>query len=314
MLDRAHLPMGDGAEFDAIRAMLVAWGPQAIGIGDDAAVLEIPDGERLVASTDATVENVHFRRGWLSAEEIGGRAAAAALSDLAAMAATPRGLLLALGVPDGWREELDAIARGVGRVSAAAGCPIIGGNITRASELLVTVTVLGSAGHPLRRAGARPGDIIFVTGELGGPGAALAAWVSGAQPEPAHRDRFAHPVPRIQEARWLAERGATAAIDISDGLVRDAAHVARASGVSISIDAARVPTTAGTTTDLAVASGEEYELLVAMPPGANVDIDAFRQLFRTSLTSIGRVVSAGSAPVVIAGLSLPSGVAFDHFS
>ena len=101
-----HLAMGDGAEFDAIRSMLAVWGSQAVAIGDDAAVLSVPEGEKLVVSTDATMENVHFLAEWLGADEIGARAAAAALSDLAAMSATPRGLVLALGVPERWRDEL----------------------------------------------------------------------------------------------------------------------------------------------------------------------------------------------------------------
>ncbi|MDB4882941.1 MAG: thiamine-monophosphate kinase, partial [Gemmatimonadetes bacterium] len=216
--------MGDGAEFDAIRRLLAIWESQAIGIGDDAAIVDIPAGERLVVSTDAAVENVHFRRAWLSAEEIGARATAAALSDLAAMAATPRGLLLALALPDHWRAELDALARGVGRVASATGCPIVGGNITRAAELSLTLTVLGSAVHPLERAGAVVGDDVYVTGTLGGPGAALRSWLAGGIPSPEDRARFASPMPRLHEARWLAALGAHAAIDISDGLLGDAAH------------------------------------------------------------------------------------------
>ena len=140
-----HLAMGEGPEFDAIRRLLANWGSAASGIGDDAAVLDLPADERLVVSTDASIEGVHFRREWMSAEEVGARAAAAALSDLAAMGAMPRGLLLALGVPEGWRAELDALAQGVGAVASAAGCPIIGGNVSAASELSLTITVLGGA-------------------------------------------------------------------------------------------------------------------------------------------------------------------------
>src|SRR5712664_3042862 len=114
----ANIPLGHGAEFDAIREMLAQWGDHARGIGDDAAVLDVPAGEQLVTSTDASVEGVHFRRDWLLPAEIGERATAAALSDLAAMAATPLGLLLALGVPDDWREELARLAGGVGVVAA----------------------------------------------------------------------------------------------------------------------------------------------------------------------------------------------------
>src|ERR1700730_3200886 len=123
-----NIPLGPGAEFDAIREMLAQWGDRARGIGDDAAALDVPQGEMLIASTDASVEDVHFKRDWLSATEIGGRAAAAALSDLAAMGARPLGLLLALGVPDDWREKLVELAEGVGNLAAQHGCPIVGGN------------------------------------------------------------------------------------------------------------------------------------------------------------------------------------------
>ena len=122
-----HLTLGTGAEFDAIRAMLHEWGPRASGIGDDAAVLDVPAGKRLVVSTDATFEGVHFHREWLSAEEIGARAATAALSDLAAMAAEPLGLLLALGVPESWQQELAELARGVGNPAGYAGGGAVGG-------------------------------------------------------------------------------------------------------------------------------------------------------------------------------------------
>jgi thiamine-monophosphate kinase len=282
-----HLPLAEGAEFDLVRTLLFEWGTRARGIGDDAAVLDVPAGERLVASTDASVEGVHFRRDWLSPEEIGGRAAAAALSDLAAMAATPLGMLLALGLPGAWREDVREIARGIGAMAERCGCPIVGGNLSRATELSLTVTVLGGARRPLRRSGARPGDTLYVTGRLGGPGAALRALQSGSAPSRADMLRFAAPVPRLREARWLAERGAHAAVDISDGLLADAAHVARASAVTLEIDLAGVPRVDRVSPEESATSGEEYELLVAMP--AAVDVPAFVSRFGCDLTVIGRV-------------------------
>src|SRR5918993_86019 len=133
-----HIPLGSGPEFDAIRTMLEEWGSLAVGIGDDAAVLDVPAGERLVVSTDASVEGVHFRRDWLTAAEIGERATIAALSDLAAMAAAPLGLLLALSLPESWQERLRELARGVGAAAARARCPIVGGNVTRGAGLSLT--------------------------------------------------------------------------------------------------------------------------------------------------------------------------------
>jgi len=309
-----HLGMGDGAEFDAIRRLLELWGSAAHGIGDDAAVVDIPAGERLVVSTDASVENVHFRCEWLTAEEIGARATTAALSDLAAMAATPRGLLLALALPESWRGELDALARGVGRVASAAECPIVGGNITRATELSLTLTVLGSAVRPLERSGAVDGDDIYITGKLGGPGAALRSWLAGEIPTPEHRARFASPAPRLRESRWLAAHGAHAAIDISDGLLGDAAHLARASRVSITFDDDAIPCIDGASLSEACVSGEEYELLVAMPRDASVDVAAFEREFGLPLTRIGSVVASASGTVRFLTGFMPSTVGHDHLT
>jgi thiamine-monophosphate kinase len=288
---RSHLTLGAGVEFDTIRAMLRVWGAQATGIGDDAAVLQLPAGESLVVSTDASFEKVHFRREWLTAREIGARATAAALSDLAAMAAAPAGLLLALGVPPSWRSELDALARGVGEMAAATGCPIVGGNVTRADALSLTITVLGTSAHPLERGGARVGDALYVTGALGGPGSALDALLRGSTPREVDRARFAAPQPRIAEARWLAERRARAAIDVSDGLVADAGHLAAASDVHVVLDLASLPCIEGIAPESAASSGEEYELLVAFAADQPPDTEAFRARFGIPLTAIGRMVS-----------------------
>jgi thiamine-monophosphate kinase len=308
----SHLPLGEGAEFDAIRALLAEWGTRARGIGDDAAVIQVPAGEQLVASTDASVEEVHFRREWLTAEEIGARAAAAALSDLAAMAARPLGLLLALAVPARWDDELGALARGVGAVAERAGCAIVGGNVTRARELSLTITVLGTAVAPLRRSGACVGHRVFVTGRLGGPGAALAALLAGRRPDAAARARFVAPVPRIHEARWLAEHGASAAIDVSDGLLADAAHLARASGVSLAIELAALPCMDGVRPEEAAASGEEYELLVTLSPDA--ELAGFEERFGAPVTAIGVVAAAGAQPVRLVGAPAAAVRGHDHLA
>jgi thiamine-monophosphate kinase len=309
-----HLTLGPGAEFDAIRAMLHEWGARASGIGDDAAVLDVPAGTRLVVSTDATFEGVHFRREWLSAEEIGARATTAALSDLAAMAAAPLGLLLALGVPEGWQQELTELARGVGRPVEQAGCRIVGGNVTRARELSLTLTVLGAAAHPLRRDGARAGEIVLVTGRLGGPGAALHALQSGRVPDPEHMSRFASPRARLDESRWLARAGASAAIDVSDGLGADLTHLARASGVTIDLDLQRIPCVQGVTPEEALVSGEEYELVVTFPPHAVPDVAEFEQQFGLPLTPIGVVTAATGEPVRMAGARVDPARGHDHLS
>jgi thiamine-monophosphate kinase len=311
-MNGVHLPLGAGGEFDAIRAMLEEWGPHATGVGDDAALVTVPANEQLVVSTDASVEKVHFRREWMTPAEIGERAASAALSDLAAMAAAPLGLLLALSVPERWQEDLTELARGVGAASARARCPIVGGNLTRGDALSLTLTVLGSAARPLRRDGARHGDRLFVTGRLGGPGAALRALLDGRVPAPAHRARFVSPRARLDEARWLAAHGAHASIDVSDGLLADAAHLARASGVTLAIDLGAMPCVDGVSPRDAATSGEEYELLVTVPSSAALDVAAFSRSFGLPLTEIGRVVAAGPEPVRLDDGTVVDVPGFDH--
>ncbi len=140
----ANVALGPGPEFDLVRTMLSRWGALARGVGDDAALLDLPPGSRLAVSTDSSVENVHFRREWLSAEEIAYRAAAAALSDLAAMGAAPLGMVIALTLTDAWRAQVARLADGFAVASRELGAPIGGGNLTKGSELSITVTVLGS--------------------------------------------------------------------------------------------------------------------------------------------------------------------------
>jgi len=283
------IALGPGREFDVIRDLVRRWGASAHGIGDDAAILDVPAGNRLVASTDATVENVHFRREWLAPSEIGYRAATAALSDLAAMAAVPVAMLVAMSVPERWREQLGGIAEGIGDASRSFNAPITGGNLTTGSELSLTVTVLGYAARPLARDLARGGDAVYVTGLLGGPGRALAAWESGAAPDADDRARFARPTARIREALWLAAHGATAAIDISDGLVADAGHLAAASRLDVCIERDAIPVVVGASPSDAMRSGEEYEL--ALTASAPIDEHGFAREFGVPLTRIGTVVA-----------------------
>lgn len=314
--DEPALRLGRGREFDAIRALLARWGDRAVGIGDDAAVVRVPRGDALLVSVDTALENRHFRDDWLTPREIGYRAVTAALSDLAAMAAQPLGILVALALPERWSAHLPAIADGIADAVSAAGTTILGGNLAAAEALGLTTTVLGSAFAPLRRGGLRPGDAVYVTGQLGGPGAAVAAWNSGHRLHDAHRQRFAHPVARLREARWLADRGANAAIDISDGLAADLEHLAAASGVGLDVDLDLVPLVDGVNGPVAAAaSGEEYELVVGAPDGASLDATEFERSFGIPLTAIGRVASRESGLVFRRGaerVAKPSG--YDHLS
>ena len=261
-----HMAMGPGREFDTIRRLMDRWGALAVGIGDDAALLHAPSGRTLVASTDAFVENAHFREGWISPSEIGARATAAALSDLAAMGARADSVLIAFVVPDGWRARLLDVADGIARVLGPTGARIAGGNMSSGAEFSITTTVIGSAARVIPRSGARPGDILMLTGALGGPGVALRAFDDGVEPPTWARDRFAAPEPRLLAGQAFAAAGAHAMLDISDGLAADARHLAAASRVSLRIDAGRVPRGPGVTIPEALTSGEEYELLVAVPP------------------------------------------------
>ena len=309
------IELGPGREFDIIRDLLARWGARATGIGDDAALLDVPDGEHLVVSTDTSVEHIHFERAWLTPREIGYRATMAALSDLAAMAASPLGILLALGLPKSWLDATGELGDGVGDALDRAKTIVRGGDITGATDLTLGFTVLGSTAAPLRRNGARLGDTVYVTGKLGGPGAALAAWQRGDTPSAEARERFAHPVARITEAIWLARGGARAAIDISDGLLADAEHMAVASGVRIQIDLDQLPLHEGVSAHDAAVSGEEYELIVC---AAALNVSAFERANQLSLTAVGRVLEpipdGIGVSVRMNGERLARAEGFRHFS
>ena len=306
-----NIALGPGKEFDIVRALLAEWGKSAERIGDDAAILRVPDGEKLVVSTDTSLEGVHFRRDWLNHFEIGYRATAAALSDLAAMAARPLGLLIALTLPEADRNEARAIATGIREGASAVLCPIVGGDLTSGKLLSLTITALGSVARPLSRAGARAGQRVYVTGRLGGPAAALRAWRAGKEPTERDRARFANPVPRIDAAIGLAERGATSAIDVSDGLIADLGHIAAASKVSMEIDLDRIPRLDGITALEAANSGEEYEVVVTAP---GIDAAQFTSEFGLDLTEIGRVVAGPPrAELLKDGKQVTAPPGFDHF-
>jgi thiamine-monophosphate kinase len=293
-----RIALGAGGEFDRVRAIAAALGDAIGPIGDDTA--PIPEGEgTLVVSVDASVEDVHFRRGWLSHEEIGWRATAGALSDLAAAAATPVGVVAAVVVPRKAGEEaLVDLMRGVGAAATSTGARVIGGDLTSGEQWAVVVTVFGRAVRPMSRVGATPGDGVWVTGVIGGARAALQAWTTSIEPDPEARRVFAHPIPRIGAARWLAARGATALIDLSDGLGGDAEHLAMASGVQLRIELERLPlhgsvASAARHIDeppelFAATAGEDYELLVTLPGGFDGAAE-FLRVHGIALTRVGTV-------------------------
>ena len=166
---------------------------------------------------------------------------------------------------------------------------------------------------PVGRDGARAGDRLYVTGTLGGPGTALAALVRSAVPEPRYRERFAHPVPRLAEGRWLAGRGARAMIDISDGLCSELRHLAAASGVAVRVDLDRIPCLEGLDARVAAASGEEYELLCAVP--GELDAEGFRLTFGVPVTPIGTVHEGAAGDVAFRrAVRVDLGGGYDHFT
>jgi thiamine-monophosphate kinase len=255
-----------------------------VGSGDDATVVE--RHAPMVTSVDAVVEGVHFRIPPFTPAQAGAKALAVALSDLAAMGASAREAYVQLGLPERLDREALALADGIGEVAAREGVAIAGGDVSRSPSLFLAVTAVGSveeASAAVRRDGARPGDALVITGEVGGAAAGLLVLERpelGAGIETvaldALRARQLEPRPRLGAGEALARAGASAMIDVSDGVAADAGHVARASRVGIAIEAERVPVQAGVAeiaaaagldpVELALGGGEDYELLASIPP------------------------------------------------
>jgi thiamine-monophosphate kinase len=273
-----------------------------LGIGDDAALFRIRPGERVVASTDALFEGVHFRLRGESPQSVGRRALVASLSDLAAMGSRPLGCLLALGVrPATPVRTLDALIAGLLEAASRYGCPLAGGNLSRARQLSLTVTVIGAvrAGRALRRGVARAGDRLCVTGTLG------AAALERARAERGGARLRRVPVPRLRAGRALAALGGRiSCIDVSDGLDADLAHLLEGRPLAARLDPARLPLPAGFRAAcrragldpiaLARGGGEDYELLFTLPP-AGPSAAALRRRLGVRVTEIGRIVRRGPA-------------------
>jgi len=264
LIDRIRRRVGDGAG-----------GPWVIGNGDDAALLRPRAGEEIAVTADTLVEGVHFRFDTQTPERVGRRALIANLSDLAAMGARPLGCTLALAVPPELPvQRVDGLARGLAREAVRHGCPVVGGNVARASEVSLAITALGAVarGRALRRDRLRPGDRLYVTGHLGGQALQLA-----------RGGRVSRlPEPRLAVGRALARpaAGCRACIDVSDGLESDLQHLLDASGVGARVDPDRLPLAPGLRAgaarlglevwDLCLRGGEDYELLFALPARRSV--------------------------------------------
>jgi thiamine-monophosphate kinase len=242
---------------------MVGNGIGTFGLRDDAAVVAVPGDGSLVVSVDSVVEGVHVDLSVCAVADVGWKALMGALSDLAAMGAEPLGALVALCVPGGSGDGEVAVGvmSGVAEASAASGCPVIGGDVSGAGELMVAVTVLGSvagSGTAVSRSGASAGDAVLVTGPCGGSAAGLRELRAGTGPGDAYR----RPVARWREGEAARRAGAHAMIDVSDGLALDLHRLADASGVGFRLDG--VPVAEGATLAEALGGGEDYELLITV--------------------------------------------------
>jgi thiamine-monophosphate kinase len=296
---------------------------ELFGLRDDAGVLRLPGGESLVVSVDSVVEGVHFDLSFCAPSDVGWKALMQALSDLAAMGASPVGALMALALPgvpaepDDRRVDVDVgvddpgdrhdpagvagirgggelalgVTDGMAEASAASGCPVVGGDVSSAGQLVVAVTVLGTVvdgAAPVSRSGAQPGDVVFVTGPCGGSAAGLRELRAGSPGADARR-AYRRPVARLAEGALARRCGARAMIDVSDGLALDLHRLADASGVGFSLD--DVPVAAGATFEEALGGGEDYELLLAVAESDADELEArFDEAGQREPVRLGRIV------------------------
>lgn len=237
----ANATLSDLGEFGLIEALASRF-PQGedvlLGPGDDAALVSFPGG-RVVVSTDLLVDGRHFRRDWASALDIGRRAAAQNLSDINAMGGRATALTVGLAAPPdlpaSWALEL---AEGVAEEAGLVGASVVGGDVTRADEVMISITALGVVdGEPVRRSGARPGDVVAIAGRQGWAAAGLAVLARGFRSPRVLVEAYRRPEPPYTQGAVAAQAGATAMIDVSDGLIADVGHIAEASGVAVDLDA-----------------------------------------------------------------------------
>lgn len=295
--------------------------PAPRGPGDDAAVL--PAAPTSVVTCDAVVEGVHFRRDTFSLADVGHKALAVNLSDVAAMGGSPSWFVCALGLPPDVRPaELDELARGMAPLAQAHQVELVGGNVTRASELSLTITVAGTARRPLLRSGARSGHHLYLSGFVGHAAAGLELLTTNVRS--AGRcspllDAQRRPAPHLAFGR-LAARFASAAIDVSDGLVQDLGHLADASGVGASLAATAIPLSdallehAGSrerALELALFGGEDYVLLVAVAPRRRAAFERALTGAGLAALEVGRITDGPG--VLVDGRRPPRRAGFMHF-
>jgi thiamine-monophosphate kinase len=317
------------AEFDLIariHARVSAAGPArpdvVLGIGDDAALLRVPAGHLLVVATDTLNDGVHFPAD-TAPGDLGWKSLAVNLSDLAAMGAQPAWCTLSLSLHDPDVEFLDGFLAGFLELASLHGVALVGGDTTRGPpSICVTAHGLVADDAVLRRAGAKPGDDLWVTGTLGDAAAALSQWRAGGAAEAALRARLDRPTPRVHAGGALA-RIASACIDISDGLLADAGHLCVASGVGAQIDLQSLPAsdtlramfTDETRQVLQATGGDDYELCFTAAPARRDAVAAIASELDLAMTRIGRIVAGADVMALDAHGEQwhPPRRGFDHF-
>ena len=317
-------------EFELIRRYFSRLGSARedvlLGVGDDAAILRVPDGTDLAAAVDTIVSGRHFPEG-SDARSIGHRALAVNLSDLAALGATPAWAMLSLTLPQADPDWLEAFVRGFGDLARAHGVMLVGGDTT-SGPLAVSVQIMGhvARGTALRRDGGRDGDLLAVTGTIGDAGAGLALAMSALAADDAAaagelRRRFEYPTPRVEFG--LAARGlASAAMDLSDGLAGDLPKLAAASGTGAHVDVDRLPLSRALckvadphrARDYALGAGDDYELLLAVPPARFDALAARAAALNLTLTAIGELRRGNAVRWALEGRPyVPAVRGYSHF-
>lgn len=261
------------------------------GIGDDCAVLRTSPNHELLVTTDFSIEDVHFRREWHPAQSVGHRCLARGLSDIAAMGGEPLACFLSLGLPpelpQRWANEF---LKGLYALARRYRVQLAGGDTSSAPQITADIIVIGQVpkGQAVLRSGARPGDKIYVTGELGSSSADLKRLFAGQKLRPSRRSRHFFPEPRLHAGTWLRQHGlATSMIDMSDGLSIDLSHICEESRVSAIINSQYVPVARAASLDLALHGGEDYELLFTASAKAKIP-PAIQGLKVTQIGTIAR--------------------------
>jgi thiamine-monophosphate kinase len=293
-----------------------------IGIGDDCAVVRV-GRRRVLLTTDALVEGVHFRWSWDRPAGLGRRAFLVNASDVAAMGGTARFALLSLAAPRSAKaSDLDALVRGFAAAARENGCVLVGGNLSASRRWVVSATLVGEpCGEPIRRSGARVSDEVWVSGSLGGAAYGREILLGRRRGSGRETLAFRRPPVRLELGSALARSGAaSAAIDLSDGLVSDLGHICRASGVGAIVEISHLPYAqplrrlrrGAERLRLALAGGEDYELLFTAPAGRARDVARLREL--APITAIGRIVRGSGVRILDPkGAERTAGLGFDHF-